>query len=346
VKVSIVGASGYVGGETLRLLLEHPQVEVLQVTSESNMGKFVHSVHPNLRKRTLLKFVSSADLKQCDLLFLGLPHGTAAKRIQEFRSIAPKIIDLSADFRLKNPDDYIRYYEYTHPQPEMLKKFVYGTPELYREEIRESDYVTGAGCLAIASILAVYPLFKRALVEKNEVTIEAKVGSSAGGNKHHLSTHHPERSGVLRSYAPTGHRHTAEIIQELTFDGAVPTVRFSATAIEAVRGILATCHCTLCEDLEEKDLWKIYRETYGEEPFIRIVKERSGIFRYPEPKILSGSNYCDVGFEKDPNSRWVVAMSSIDNLMKGAAGNGVQAMNVMCGFPEDEGLHFSGMHPI
>ena len=345
-KVSIIGASGYVGGEALRLLIDHPEVEVFQITSETYAGRYVHSVHPNLRKRSLLKFVSVNDIKECDFLFLALPHGSSASMIDKFLSIAPKIIDLSADFRLHNPKDYVIYYGKPHPNPELLKKFVYGIPELHREDIKKSNYVTGAGCLSTVSILALMPLMKNGLVGKNEITIEAKVGSSAGGNKSHPSTHHPERSGVIRSYQPTGHRHTPEIVQELTFNGNIPKIRFSATSIEAVRGLLATCHCSVNNDLTEKDIWSIYRKEYGNEPFIRIVKENKGLYRYPEPKILTGSNYCDIGFEKDERSNWLVVMSAIDNLMKGAAGNGIQSMNVMCSFDEKKGLEFPGLHPI
>jgi N-acetyl-gamma-glutamyl-phosphate/LysW-gamma-L-alpha-aminoadipyl-6-phosphate reductase len=150
----------------------------------------------------------------------------------------------------------------------------------------------------------------------------------------------------VRSFAPTGHRHTAEVIQELTLGGETPTVHFSATAIEMVRGILATSHAFLQEPATERDLWKIYRAAYSDEPFVRIVKERQGVFRYPEPKILAGSNYCDVGFELDESSGRIVVMSAIDNLMKGAAGSAVQCMNLMCGFEETVGLTFSGLHPI
>jgi len=345
ITASIVGGSGYVGGETLRLLLQHPHVKVGQVTSESNAGKFVYAVHPNLRKQSDLRFVTLHDLAACDLLFLCLPHGMSMGRIAELGALAPRIIDLSADFRLRDPQDYPRWYGHEHAAPAMLAQFVYGIPELHREQIKNSNYVTGAGCLATASILGLYPLFKKGLVEP-EVFIEGKVGSSAAGNEPGLSSHHPERAGAVRSFQPTGHRHTGEIIQELTFGGVQPTVHFSATSVELVRGILATAHVMLKDDLPEKELWQAYREVYGSEPFMRIVKDRSGVYRYPEPKILAGSNFCDVGFERDPLSRRVVVMSAIDNLMKGAAGNGVQAMNVMYGWPETTALAFPGLHPV
>lgn len=353
-RVSIVGGSGYTGGETLRLLLGHPGVEVAQVTSESNAGKFVYLVHPNLRKRSKLKFVAMDELKECDFLFLCLPHGEAMRRIEHFAPLASKLIDLSADFRLRKPSDYDQWYGYTHVHPEWLGKFVYGIPELHREEIRKSNYVTGAGCLATAAILALYPLLKAGAVDRKGIFIEGKVGSSAAGNKASLASHHPERSGSVRSFEPTGHRHTAEMIQELSLAGSVPQIYFSATAIEAVRGILSTAHVFLKSGLAEKDVWKIYRAGYEQEPFVRIVKERGGVYRYPEPKLLIGSNYCDVGFELDASGsdasseagRRLVVLSAIDNLMKGAAGNAVQAMNLMLGFDETAALNFPGLHPV
>ena len=346
VNVSIVGASGYTGGETLRLLLNHPKVKLVQVTSESSAGKFVHSIHPNLRKRTDLKFVSSANLNKVDLVFLCLPHGTAMQRIRDYFDSAERVIDLSADFRLREAADYLVWYGHAHSNPEFLSEAVYGIPELHREKIRNARLVTGAGCLATTSILGLYPLFKQGVVQIENVFVEGKVGSSAAGNSASLATHHPERSGALRSFQPTRHRHTAEIQQELTFNGRKPRVHFSATATDAVRGILSTAHVLLQEPLEEKDIWRLYRQQYGGEPFIRIVKEKTGVYRYPEPKILVGSNYCDVGFELDPVENRLVVLSALDNLMKGAAGNGVQAMNAMYGWEETTGLEFPGLHPV
>jgi N-acetyl-gamma-glutamyl-phosphate/LysW-gamma-L-alpha-aminoadipyl-6-phosphate reductase len=345
ISVGVVGASGYTGGEALRLLLRHPAVQVAHATSESNAGHFVYAVHPNLRKQTTLKFTTIGELKPCDVLFLCLPHGSAMRRIGQLESIAKTIIDLSADFRLRRPDDYPTWYGHAHDAPQYLERFVYGIPELHRKSIRSARFITGAGCLATASILGLMPLFKHDVLVRCEAFIEAKVGSSAAGDTPHLSTHHPERSGSVRSFQPTGHRHTAEIVQELTF-ACAPAVHFSGTAIEAVRGVLATCHVFLKDGIEERDIWKIYRAEYGEEPFIRIVKERQGIYRYPEPKILAGSNFCDIGFEKDPRGNRLVVMAALDNLVKGAAGNGVQAMNVACGLPETTGLEFPGLHPV
>lgn len=345
IKVSIVGGSGYTGGELLRLLLFHPFVEVAEVTSESYTGKFVHKVHPNLRKATTLKFISSNELNSSDLLFLCLPHNSSQNHIDRFKELAPKIIDLSADFRLKNQLEYEKWYGHKHARPELLNEFVYGIPELHREEMRKANFISSAGCNATASILGLYPLYKNGLVEEDRTVIEVKAGSSEGGNKVNEGSHHPERAGVVRSYMPTQHRHTAEILQELSF-GKKISVHFSATAIDMVRGLLATCHLFLKNDLQEKEIWKIYREAYGNEPFIRIVKESEGIYRYPEPKLLSGTNFCDIGFKKDEFSNRVVVISAIDNLMKGAAGQALQAFNLMFGFDERTGLEFPGLHPI
>lgn len=338
--VSIVGGSGYAGGELLRLLLGHPEVEVQQVTSERYAGRYVYSVHPNLRDRTRLQFSRLEELDTCDLLFLALPHGEAARQIERFAELADRIIDLSADFRLRDADIYRRWYGTDHLAPEWLARFVYGLPEVYREELRDTRYASGVGCNATAVNLALWPLAREDLVER--VVAEVKVGSSEGGNKHSLATHHPERSGAVRSFAPTGHRHQAEMHQVL---GDVE-LHFSATAVELVRGVLCTAHCFLRDDLEDRDLWKIYRGAYNAEPFMRIVKDRTGVYRYPEPKILAGANFCDVGFERDPDSNRVVVISALDNLMKGAAGNAVQTMNIMLGFPETTGLEFVGLHPV
>ncbi len=346
-EVSVVGGSGYAGGELVRLLLDHPAVTLRQVTSERSAGKFVRSIHPNLRKRTDLKFVSIEKLEPCDVLFVALPHGVAMGKMAELRRMAGLVIDLSADFRLRDPTTYPRWYGHDHADPTMLAEFVYGIPELHRQEIARADAISSGGCMATSAILGLYPLYQAGVVDVTRpVVIEAKTGSSGSGGGPSLGSHHPERSGAMRSFKPTGHRHTAEIAQELTVDGVLPPVAFSATAIEAVRGILATSHVFLKEPLSEKDVWGIYRAAYKDEPFMRLVKEASGVHRYPDPKILSGANWCDVGFERDPDSNRLVVMAALDNLMKGAAGQAVQAFNIRCDLDETTGLGFPGLHPI
>ena len=339
-KASIVGASGYGGGELLRLLLQHPQVEVHQCTSERFVGKPITRLHPNLRKRTTLKFGSVQDLEKTDLLFTALPHTRCMQKFDRFSSLAAQIIDLSADFRLKDATAYAKWYGIDHSQPTVLTEFVYGNVELHRQEMKSARYISGAGCNATATILPLWPLFKKGMVDTSKpVVAEAKCGSSEGGNSASEASHHPERSGCVRSYRPTGHRHIAEMEQELGH-----SIHFSATSIEMVRGILVTAHLFVSQGTTEKDIWQTYRQVYGREPFIRIVKEKQGIYRYPEPKILVGSNYCDIGFELSGTR--LVVIAAIDNLMKGAAGQAVHAMNVMCGFDETAGLDFAGLHPI
>lgn len=342
-RVSIIGGSGYVGGELLRILLQHPAVEIAQVTSERLAGKPVTSTHPNLRGLTTLQYVPMSKVEPCNVLFLALPHGSAAKKIEQFAQIADKIVDCSADFRLPDPDTYARWYGEAHPAPEWLEKFVYGLPEVNREAIRNTRFVSGVGCNATASNLALLPLVRAGLLDSDrDVVIEVKVGSSEGGAQSSDSSHHPERSHVVRSFAPTGHRHTAEI-NKIT---GLQRVHLSITSVELVRGALATAHVFPNQAISEKDLWKAYRSAYNSEPFVRIVRERTGAYRLPEPKILAGSNYADVGFALDEATGRVVSICAIDNLMKGAAGTAVQCMNLMCGFEETAGLGFPGLHPV
>jgi N-acetyl-gamma-glutamyl-phosphate/LysW-gamma-L-alpha-aminoadipyl-6-phosphate reductase len=343
IKASIVCGSGYAGGELLRLLLGHPEIEVAQVSSRSHLGEYVHQVHPNLRKRTLLKFSDPDAIQPVDLLFLALPHGSAQHKIGEFAALAPTIVDLSADFRLHNAKDYEQWYGSAHAAPEWLPKFVYGLPELHRDELRGAHYASGVGCNATASNLALLPLVKAGLVDLDkQVILELKVGSSEGGAEGNAGTHHPERAGVIRTFSAYGHRHTGEVIQEM----GLTNVSLTMTSVELVRGILATAHATVKAGTATKDLWKTYRSAAADNPFLRVVKEQRGLYRVPEPKVLAGSNYADLGFDLDESNGHVVSICAIDNLMKGAAGTAVQCMNLMLGFEETLGLEFSGLHPI
>ena len=345
--VAILGGSGYAGGELLRLLLGHPGVNVTQVTSRGRAGKFVHTVHPNLRKRTQLKFIPPDKLEKVDVLFAALPHGATAPQVETLTELAPLVIDLSADFRLRDPAAYQTWYGWDHPRADLISGTVYGMPELHREEIRQARYIASPGCTATAAILGLVPLVRAGVVDPAmPLVIDAKSGSSGAGAEVGPSSHHPERSGVIRPFKPTGHRHSAEIIQELAGEGCAPNVSFGVTSVEAVRGILATSTVFLRQPLADRDLWQIYRGAYGQEPFIRLVKEAGGIHRFPEPKILSGTNYCDIGWELAADGRRMVVMAAIDNLMKGAAGQAVQALNIRCGFDEAAGLDFAGLHPL
>lgn len=341
-RVSIVGGGGYVGGELLRLLLAHPALEVAQVVSQSQAGRHVHRVHPNLRGRSALSFIAPERLEPCDVLFLALPHGEAAKTFDRYVDAATKIVDCSADFRLSDPETYARWYGTEHPAPDYLSQFVYGLPERCRDAIAGTRFVSGIGCNAAVTILALAPLVDAGALQ--HAVADVKVGSSEAGGRPSASSHHPERSGAVRSFMPTGHRHQGEIRQTL---GEGFELSFSVTSVELVRGALITAHCFLTAPATERELWEMYRGAYGAEPFVRIVAQKTGPYRLPEPKILAGSNYCDVGFvvDEDSPSNRVVVVAALDNLMKGAAGSAVQSMNVMMGWEETAGLEFAGLHP-
>jgi len=341
--VSIIGGSGYGGGELLRLLLGHPNVDVKQVTSRSHLGEYVYQVHPNLRKQTQLKFSDPAVMEPVDVLFLAQPHGQAQHYIDEYAKLAPKIIDLAADFRLRDADFYEQWYGEKHSAPEWLSKFVYGLPELHREDLKTASYVSGVGCNATASNLALLPLVKADLIDLSApIIMEIKVGSSEGGAEGNSGSLHAERANVIRTFSAFGHRHTAEVIQEL----GVKDISLTMTAVDLVRGVLATAHAKVKQGVANKDLWKAYRAVANENPFVRVVKEQRGIYRVPEPKILAGSNYADLGFELDEATGHIVAMCAIDNLMKGASGSAVQCMNLIMGWDETLGLEFMGLHPL
>jgi len=342
VSVAILGASGYAGGELLRLLLDHPQVTVTQVTSRSHLGEYVYQVHPNLRKRTTLQFSDPAQLQPVDVLFAALPHGEFQKEVDRYAGLATYIIDLSADFRLRDAAAYERWYGAPHAAPHWLGKFVYGLPEFHREALRQARYVSGVGCNATATNLALLPILRAGWLHPDQQVIaEVKVGSSEAGAEGNIGSIHAERANVIRTYSAFGHRHTAEIMQECGLKNVVLTL----TSVDLVRGAMATVHLDLPPGLPMRQLWQAYRAMVQEHPFLRLVKEARGIYRVPDPKILAGSNYADIGFEYDEASGHLVAFCAIDNLMKGAAGSAVQCLNLMMGWEETLGLEFPGLHP-
>jgi len=349
-RVGIVGGSGYVGGELLRLLLFHPEVEVTAVTSRKDAGEFVFTIHPNLRGITQLKFIPldlSQIAKNCDLVFTATPHGSSVNLVPKLLEMGLRVIDMSADFRLKNPADYVKWYGWEHAHPELLTKAAYGLTELHREEIKNANPVACPGCMAIATILGLAPLVKAGAVEKDRIVVDAKIGSSGSGSTPSLATHHPERFGGVRPYKTVGHRHIAEIEQELSLLTDKPvTIAFSPHAVNMVRGILSTIHVFLTKPLTEQEIWKIYRSQYQGEPFIRFVHYSKGLYRLPDPKVVLGTNFCDIGFELDAHANRLVILSAIDNIMKGAAGQGIQCLNVILGVNEKTGLESAGFHPM
>ncbi|MEM1942447.1 MAG: N-acetyl-gamma-glutamyl-phosphate reductase [Candidatus Nitrosocaldus sp.] len=350
VKVGVVGASGYVGGELLRLLVTHPRVELAMVTSRQYAGEYVHRVHPSLRGFTEITF-SPMDLDKlgstCDLVFTAVPHGKAVEIVKKLYDKGVRIVDLSADYRLKDPELYKYYYGWDHPYPDLLSKSVYGIPELHRDEIRNARLVSCPGCMAVTSLLAIAPLAKHDLIDLEHVVVDSKIGSSGAGGKPSSGTHHAMRYGVVRPYKPVKHRHTAEIEQEISLiAGRKVNVSMTPHAVNIVRGILCTNHAFLKRSTSIQELWRAYRGMYRNEPFVRLIRDTKGLYKYPDPKFVVGSNFCDVGFDIDERNNRVVALSASDNLMKGAAGSAVQCMNVMYGFNEVEGLLITPLTPV
>ncbi|MFB6123090.1 MAG: N-acetyl-gamma-glutamyl-phosphate reductase [Haloferacaceae archaeon] len=337
---SVVGGSGFTGGELLRLLSGHPEFEVVQATSRSYERKTVGHQHPNLRGMDL-RFSSPEDLDSVDVLFAATPHGVSMERIDDFFDAADTVVDLSADFRLNSEEQYDEWYD-GHVSPEYLERAEYALPELNRENLPGADLVASGGCNATATLLGLKPLFDADILGGGErVVVDVKVGSSEGGAGGGAASSHPERSGIVRPYAPTSHRHEAEIEQFL----GLP-VSFTVHAVDMVRGASATCHVFPDSPVGKKDMWGAYRDSYGDEPFVRTVAGGGGVYRYPEPKAVAGTNYGEVGFEVDPGNERLVVFSAIDNMMKGSAGQAVHAANVALGIEETAGLEFEGLHPV
>ena len=343
-RVSIVGGSGYVGGELLRLLLPHGGVEVAQVISRRQAGRPLSQTHPQLRGQTNLRFAGPAELAECDLLFLCTPHGEAQGQIERYAGLAERIIDLSADFRLADAAAYERWYGEAHAAPDWLPRFVYGLPELTRGELQGARYASGVGCNASALLLALGPLARAGLLRR--VIADVRVGSSEAGAAANAASHHPVRSGALRVYSTEGHRHLAE--WERFYGEALPVadLSLSLTAVEMVRGVQVLARVDLREPLDGRAHWRLYRDAYAVEPFVRIVSGTRGQHRLPEPRVVAGTNYCDVGFVAPATeSDRITIIAALDNLGKGAAGSAVQAMNLMLGWDEREGLRFAGFYP-
>ncbi len=356
--VGIIAASGYAGGELVRILSQHEKVNLNYITSRKLIGKYFHQIYPNFRNVLDIKFeeFSVKTIKErCDLVFLGVPHGVSQDFVPELLDVGVKVIDLSADFRLKDKEQYKKYYKKEHACPYLLQEAVYGLPELHRKEIKKANLIAVAGCHAASAIYALYPLVREHLIKMDPIIIDSKTGSSGSGATFNEATHHPIRANSIRPYAMTGHRHTAEIEQELmavkkesSASNQIVKVGFSAHGVNLVRGILSTSHVFFDEKnpIEEKQIFKVYRTAFKNEPFLRLITQKTGIFRLPDPKTIIGTNYADVGFQLDDHMNRIVVLCALDNLVKGAAGNAIQCMNLACGFPEDTGLTFTGLFPI
>jgi len=347
VKAAIIGASGYTGGELLRILALHREIEVVAATSREYAGRPITHVHPHLRGfYKMMRFVK-VDLDKilkADVAFLSLPAGAAVTYVPKILESGLKVVDLGPDYRLKDPEDYVKWYKFEHPSPDLLEKAVYGLPELHREELSQARLIASPGCNSTAAILALIPAVKEKLIDLDHIAIDVKVGSSEAGRKPTQGTHHPERANVIRPYEATGHRHVAEVEQELSrLSGKDLRIAFVPHAVGCVRGALATAHTWTNSEVDEAKILRAYVTCYRQEPFIRII--RGPPVGYPDPKYVIGSNFADVGFAFDGRVRRAALMAAIDNLMKGAAGQAVQAFNIMMGFDEREGLMFPPLKP-
>lgn len=345
IKAAIVGSTGYAGQELTRLLYNHKNVEIKYLTSKSYTGEKYADIYQNFNNISDIECIGD-DLeeiaKDVDVIFLALPHGIASKKINEKILENTKIIDLGADFRLKNQSTYENWYKTEHFSPSLLNEAVYGLCEIHREEIKKARLIANPGCYTTCSILSLYPLFKENLIDENTVIIDAKSGVTGAGRSVGLGTHYCEVNESIKAYKIASHRHTPEIEQELSLAiGKNITLQFTPHLAPMNRGILATCYAKLKQGINENTIHEAYKETYKNETFIRLVKQ--GI--YPETKWVKGTNFVDIGLFVDSRTNNIIVTSAIDNLMKGAAGQAVQNMNLLFEINETEGLLNAGMFP-
>ncbi len=342
--VIIWGATGFTGGELLRIIARHPHMVLAGAVSRSKAGTPVGAVHPHLRFAYQdVNFISpeeGADL-DAELVFLALPHKAAAETAKKRLSEGRRVVDLSADFRLRDHQEYKRWYETEHPCPELLEGSVYGLPELHRAEMAGAKIISGVGCNATSAIFALLPLAKAGLIEN--ARIECRVGSSEGGAEAKEGSSHSLRSRSLRVVSPFVHRHMAEVVQELGLSEA--NISMTVTAVELVRGIQCIAHVTMGQKLKEADIWKLYRSQWSGEPFVSVSPAKPAHFRIPDPRFVMGSNRVLTGFALAEDGRRAIAASAIDNLLKGAAGSAVQSANIMMGIEEVAGLEMMPLYP-
>ena len=355
IKVAVLGASGYTGGELLRLLAEHPHATVTIVTADKSVGAPVSSRFPNLSSLCPLIF-EPVDLesivRRVDLVFMALPHTQSMNPVAQCLKAGKPVIDLSADYRLKSPKVYQTWYHVPHTAPSLLKEAVYGLPELHRTEIRKARLVAVPGCYPTAAVLQLAPLVAHRLIKLDTVVIDAKSGISGAGRSPALPYHFPEAHDSLTAYQIGEHRHTPEIEQELsllaqreTKKGRRPPplhkVVFTPHLAPMNRGILSTAYAQMVKPIPTTELRALYQKFYLGERFIRICEDSKAI----SPAYVRGSNFCDIGIFTVQRTRHVVTVAALDNLVKGAAGQAIQSMNLMMGFPEEAGLMAPGIFP-
>lgn len=343
-KVSIIGATGYVGAELLRILTAHPQAEIVHITSESHAGEVAAAVYPHLRgccPLVLEPMAAAADIAaDSEVLFVALPHGHAMKLGKAVAHLPLRIIDLGADYRFADPAVYAQWYGLPHEHGNAAR--VYGLAEWQREAIRTAKIIGNAGCYPTAGILALMPLVRAGLVQRGSIIIDAASGVSGAGRAATAANHFPELYDSFKAYGVAGHRHTPEIEQALSqLSGEEQVVSFTPHLLPMVRGILATCYAALRPGVSADEVDEAFTACYAGEPFIRLLG-RNG---YPATKAVRGSNFCDIGWHLDPRTGRVVVLSAIDNLVKGAAGQAVQNFNIACGFAEDTALDAIPLYP-
>jgi N-acetyl-gamma-glutamyl-phosphate reductase len=347
VSVAVVGASGYTGAELLRLLAGHPGMTVRVVTSEKSAGSPLSAVFPHLASLGALTFEALAPdaiADRVDAVFLALPHTKSMGPAAAFVSAGRRVVDLSADFRLKDATAYQSWYETPHAAAHLLKEAVYGLPELRRSEIRTARLVASPGCYPTAAILQLAPLVADGLIQPDTIVIDAKSGVSGAGRSPALPYHFPEAHEALEAYKIGAHRHLPEIEQELAaLSGrkASFTVIFAPHLVPMNRGILSTAYCRLRKPMATSELRARYQDFYKTDPFVRVLEDNRSV----NPSHVRGSNFCHLGVVADARTGWVVTLAALDNLVKGAAGQAIQAMNLMLGVPEELGLAAPGLFP-
>jgi N-acetyl-gamma-glutamyl-phosphate reductase len=340
-KVAIVGASGYSGEELVKLLLNHPHAELVAVTSRQNAGQTLAQVFPKFAshpKSKSLRFVEpNAEVlaKQADVVFLALPHGVAAEFAVPLLDAGCVVIDLSADFRLKSAEIYKEFYAHDHPAPELLKKSVYGLPEIYREQIKKSLLIASPGCYPTSILLPTIPLLKSGLIKSTGIIADSLSGVSGAGRKAELDYLFCECNESVRPYGVPKHRHLSEIEEQLSLAAkSQVTIQFTPHLIPVNRGILTTLYLEPAEKLSNEKIAACYKKFYGDEPFVRLLEGKS----LPDTKNVEGTNVIEIAWRLDPRTNRLIVMSAEDNLVKGASGQAVQSMNILCGFPETAGL--------
>jgi N-acetyl-gamma-glutamyl-phosphate reductase len=336
--IAVVGASGYSGEELVRLLLKHPHCEIRIITSRQYAGKAISSVLPRFSSMSEIVF-SEPDAakiaKECQFAFLALPHGLASEFARPLLESGVKVLDLSADFRIKNPDVYKAYYKEDHPAPELLSESVYGLPELYRAKIAKARLVACPGCYPTSVILPLHPLLREGLIKHDSINVSSMSGVSGAGRKIDLPYIFPECNESLRAYSPLRHRHLPEIEQELALSAGAPEIKitFIPHLVPVNRGIVSTITAEASAVFSKESLSnaaKIYKNEF----FARVLPEG----RLPDSKYVESSNFCDISYLYDERTGRVIAISAIDNLTKGAAGQAVQCLNIMLGVDEKTGL--------